>query len=156
MGSKLILWWHLNSSKKLTLQSRHAHIAPHSSSLEHAKNLIPLKVVTDAFTRMPKVLAAHRDGWPWEVSFTSDHVRPQMPHYFVLPLSTNTVFLVIIQSRLEYHRLPETCNCCRAPLWDPDLLTSRSNLIFVWLCHVGKCGGNRRQLQAHEAVKLAI
>ena len=38
--------------KKLTLQSRHAHIAPHTSSLKPAKNLILLKVGTDAFSPM--------------------------------------------------------------------------------------------------------
>ena len=53
--------------KKLTFQSRHAHIAPHTSSLKTAKNLIPLKVVTDAFSRMPKLSAAHKDGWTWEL-----------------------------------------------------------------------------------------
>ncbi len=48
--------------RKLTLQSRHSHIALHTSSITTAKNLIPLKAVTDAFTRMPKLSSARRDG----------------------------------------------------------------------------------------------
>jgi hypothetical protein len=53
--------------KKLTLQSRHAHIAPHISFFKPAKNLIPLKAITCAFSRMPKKSAAHKDGWTWEL-----------------------------------------------------------------------------------------
>jgi hypothetical protein len=39
--------------RKLTLQSRHDHITPHTSHLKPAKNLIPLKAVTCAFSWMP-------------------------------------------------------------------------------------------------------
>ena len=45
-------------------------------------------------------------------------------------------------ARLENHTLPETCNCCQAPLWNPDLSTSRIDRIFVWQCHMGRCGGD--------------
>jgi len=53
--------------RKLTMQSRHAYIAPHDSSITPAKNQITLKVVTNAFTRMPKLSAAHMDGWTWKL-----------------------------------------------------------------------------------------
>jgi hypothetical protein len=49
--------------KKLTLQSRHEHIALHASHLKPVKNLIPLKAVSSAFSGMPKQSATHRDGW---------------------------------------------------------------------------------------------
>ncbi len=48
--------------KKLTLQARHSHITPHSSTLKPAKNLIPAKAVSEAFSGMPKKSDAHRDG----------------------------------------------------------------------------------------------
>jgi hypothetical protein len=59
-------------------------------------------------------------------------------------------------ARLENHTLPETCQCFQAPLQDPDLSLSRCDRIFVWQCHMGKCGGDGRRIHAHEAVKLAV
>jgi len=59
-------------------------------------------------------------------------------------------------ARLENYTLSETCHCCQAPLWNPDLSIFRSDRIFVWQCHMCRCGGDGRRLQAHEAVKLAI
>ena len=53
--------------KKLTLQSRHSHIAPHTSTLKPAKNSIPAKALSEAFSGMPTKSAAHRDGWTWEL-----------------------------------------------------------------------------------------
>ncbi len=29
-------------------------------------------------------------------------------------------------------------------------------MIFIWPCHMGRCGGDDRRLQAHETVKLAM
>jgi hypothetical protein len=52
---------------KLTLPARHAHISPHTSGRRPARNVIPLQAVSDAFSRMPKKSAAHRDGWTWEL-----------------------------------------------------------------------------------------
>jgi hypothetical protein len=52
---------------KLTLPARHSHIAPHSPTVRLAKNCIPVKDVTEVFTRMPTKYAAHRDGWTWEL-----------------------------------------------------------------------------------------
>jgi hypothetical protein len=48
---------------KLTLQARHSHVPLHPSSLKPAKNSIPLTAVAEAFSKMPKKSAAHRDGW---------------------------------------------------------------------------------------------
>jgi len=67
--------------------------------------------------------------------------RYDLPHYY---------------ARLENYTLPETCHYCQAPLWNLDLSISRSDRIFVWQCHMGRCGEDGRRLQAHEAVKLAI
>ncbi len=53
--------------KKLTLHARHPHIAPHTSTIKPAKNLISSKALTDAFSGMPKQSDAHRDGWTWEL-----------------------------------------------------------------------------------------
>jgi len=44
-------------------------------------------------------------------------------------------------ARMENHTLPETCHCCQALLWDPDLALPRCGRIFVWQCHMGRCGG---------------
>jgi hypothetical protein len=67
--------------KTLTLQSRHASIAPHTSCLKPAKNLIPLNAVTDAFTRMPKPSVAHKYGWAWE-QLRGTASRPSTVIYF--------------------------------------------------------------------------
>ena len=48
---------------KLTLRARHSHVPLHPSSMRPAKNSIPLSAVSDAFSKMPKKSAAHRDGW---------------------------------------------------------------------------------------------
>jgi hypothetical protein len=53
--------------KKLTLQARHNHITPHTSTFKPAKNLIPAKAILEAFSGMPKKFVAHRDGWTWEL-----------------------------------------------------------------------------------------
>ena len=37
------------------------------SSLKPAPNSIPLNVVVEAFSKMPKNSAVHRDGWTWEL-----------------------------------------------------------------------------------------
>jgi hypothetical protein len=52
---------------KLTLHAMHSHVPLHSSSLKHTKNSIPLTSVTEAFSKMPKKSADHRDGWTWEL-----------------------------------------------------------------------------------------
>ncbi len=52
---------------KLTLPTKHSRIPLHTPTVRASKNLIPLKAITKAFSRMPKKLAAHRDGWTWEV-----------------------------------------------------------------------------------------
>jgi hypothetical protein len=56
-----------NFLAKLTLQARHSHVPLHPSSLKPAKNSIPLSAISDAFSKMPKKSAAHRDGWTWEL-----------------------------------------------------------------------------------------
>ena len=33
---------------------------------------------------------------------------------------------------------------------------SRPDMVFIWQCHMGRCGGDGRRLQAHETVKLAV
>jgi len=53
--------------KKLTLQARHNHITPRTSTFKPAKNLIPAKAVSEAFSGIPKKSVAHRDGWTWEL-----------------------------------------------------------------------------------------
>ncbi len=53
---------------KLTLKARHSHIPTHVSKVKLPRNCIPLKVVTEAFSGIPKKSAAlHRDGWTWEL-----------------------------------------------------------------------------------------
>ena len=48
---------------KLTLPARRSHIAPHLPTVRPAKNCISVKVIAEAFTRMPKKSAAQRDWW---------------------------------------------------------------------------------------------
>jgi hypothetical protein len=64
--------------------------------------------------------------------------------------------LPVDYSRLQGITLPESCACCKAPLWDPTAQGSRMGMIFVWQCHLGRCGGDGRRLQPHEAVKKAM
>ena len=52
-------------------------------------------------------------------------------------------------ARMEDHILPETCHCCQSPLWDPDLLLSITDRIFVWQCHLGRCGGDGRRIHEY-------
>ena len=52
---------------KLTLQHQHSHIPIYKSKVAPRPNYTPLKVVTDAFSGMPKKYAARRDGWTWEL-----------------------------------------------------------------------------------------
>ena len=52
---------------RLALRARHSHVPLHSSSLKPAKNTITLFAICDAFSKMPKISAAHRDGWTWEL-----------------------------------------------------------------------------------------
>ncbi len=59
-------------------------------------------------------------------------------------------------ARMEDHILPETWHCCQTPLLDQDLALSRTDRIFVWQCHLGRCGGDGRRIHAHETVKLAV
>ncbi len=47
--------------------------------------------------------------------------------------------------RLKTETLPESCACCNAPLWDPVIRGSRSDKIFAWQCHLGRCGGGGRK-----------
>jgi hypothetical protein len=48
---------------RLNRSERHTHITPHVSTVIPAKDRIHVLAVTEAFTRMPKKSAAHRDGW---------------------------------------------------------------------------------------------
>ena len=59
-------------------------------------------------------------------------------------------------AKLANFTLPETCSCCNAPLWDPGMQSTRADRIFVWQSHLGRCGGDGRRHQAHEAVKLTM
>jgi hypothetical protein len=59
-------------------------------------------------------------------------------------------------AKLDKYSLPETCSCCNVPLWDPGMQASRADRIFIWQSHMGRCGGDGRRHQAHEAVKLAM
>jgi hypothetical protein len=68
-------------------------------------------------------------------------------HRFGLPLD---------YAKLDDFIFPETCSCCNAPLWDRGMQSSRADRIFVWQCPLGRCMGDGRRYQAHEAVKLAI
>ncbi len=56
---------------------------------------------------------------------------------------------------LNSHRC-ESCACCIAPLWDPTYQGSQRDKIFAWQCHLGRCGGDGRRLQAHDVVKRAL
>ena len=51
----------------LTLKKKHDHIQEYVAKVKPTRNCIPLKVVTGAFSGMPKKSAVHRDGWTWEV-----------------------------------------------------------------------------------------
>ena len=52
---------------KPTLGTKQSHIEAYIPKIKPPKNCIPLKAVTDAFSRMPKKSAAHRDRWTWEL-----------------------------------------------------------------------------------------
>ena len=52
-------------------------------------------------------------------------------------------------ARLKAETLPETCACCKAPLWDSAIPGSRMDKIFAWQCHLGRCGGDGRRLHTN-------
>ncbi len=58
--------------------------------------------------------------------------------------------------RLKHTTPLETCAYCNAPLWNPDISGSTMDKLFAWQCHLGRCGGDGRRLQAHEVVKRAL
>ena len=64
--------------------------------------------------------------------------------------------LPVDYARLKAVTLPEMCACCKAPLWDPSVQGSRMDRIFAWQCHLGRCGGDGRRLQAHEKIKRTM
>ena len=58
---------------KLTLGTKYSHIEAYVPKIKPPKNCIPVKVVTDAFSGMPKKSAAHLDGWTWELLRDAAH-----------------------------------------------------------------------------------
>ena len=59
--------------------------------------------------------------------------------------------------RLNADTLPEMCSCCKAPLWNSAIPgASRMDTLFAWQCHMDRCGGDGKRLQAHEAVKRTV
>ncbi len=64
--------------------------------------------------------------------------------------------LPVDYARMKTKTLPESCACCNAPLWDSAIPGTRMDKLFAWQCHVGRCGGDGRRLQAHEVVKRAL
>ncbi len=52
---------------RLTMDARHPQSDEFVPKVNPPRNCIPLKAITGAFTEMPKKLAAHRDGWTWEL-----------------------------------------------------------------------------------------
>ena len=44
----------------------------------------------------------------------------------------------------------------RPSIWDLGMQSTRADRIFVWQSHLGRCGGDGRRHQAHEAVKLTM
>ncbi len=59
-------------------------------------------------------------------------------------------------ARLKSETLPESCACCKAPLWNLAIPGTRMDKLFACQCHLGRCGGDERRLQAHEVVKRAL
>ncbi len=64
--------------------------------------------------------------------------------------------LPVDYARLKHETLPESCACCNAPLWNLNIPGSKMDKLFAWQCHLGRCGGDGRRLQAHEMVKRAL
>ncbi len=56
-------------------------------------------------------------------------------------------------ARLDTDTLLESCANCSAPLWAPAIAGSRLDKMFAWQCHLGRCGGDGKRLQAHEVIK---
>jgi hypothetical protein len=89
----------------------------------------------------PSIALAHEES-----SYTSIFC-PATLHRYGLPYDF---------AKMDFYTLPEVCACCNAPLWDPNLQSSRAGRIFVWQSHLGMCGGDGRRLHAHEAMRLAM
>ena len=68
-------------------------------------------------------------------------------HRFVLPVDF---------ARVNAVTLSEMCSCGKTPLWDSAIPGSRMDTIFAWKYHLGRCGGDGRRLQAHEAFKRSM
>jgi len=82
-------------------------------------------------------------------------IRGKQP-FFAHPHYTAIYGLPFDFARLDTETLPEMCSCCKAPLWDLAIPGSRMDKIFAWQCHLGRCGGEARRLQAHEDVQRAL
>ena len=52
---------------KLTLKQKHDHIPAFVARVNPTRKCIPLKAVAEAFSKMPKKSASHRDRWTWEL-----------------------------------------------------------------------------------------
>jgi hypothetical protein len=59
-------------------------------------------------------------------------------------------------AKQDSETLSEMCSCCKAPLWDTTVKSSRTEQIFAWHCHVGRCRGGGKRLQADEEVNRAM
>ena len=58
---------------KLTLKDKHTHIPAYVLKVKPPTSRMPMKVVTDAFSGMPKKSVAHRGGWTWELLKEATH-----------------------------------------------------------------------------------
>jgi hypothetical protein len=64
--------------------------------------------------------------------------------------------LPVDYAKMESETLPKMCVCCKAPLQDLALPGTRMDILFAWQCHLGRCGGDGRRLQAHDVGKRAL
>ena len=99
---------------KQTLQARHSHVPMHPSSLKPTKNSIPLTAIAEAFSKMPKKSAAHRDGWTWELLRDAAQ-RPSTASYLrkFTELFSNGALPKNLWTYLAFALTPSTSSCLK-------------------------------------------
>ena len=92
--------------------------------------------------------------------------RPSLTSTFShLDLSESTLYsastLLLHGLPFDYDALqsvvpPDMCPECSTALTDPSRVGPLRERLFTWQTHMGRCGGDGRQTQVHDVVKLAV
>ncbi len=99
---------------KFTKKIPHARVPPPPFSYMSVFVPIPIKTVTDAFTRMPKNSAPNKDGWVWETLIatvsrakTAEHLRKFVELFVICKLPKPPWKILSTTIMTPYHNLAQ-------------------------------------------------